>query len=81
MPTKTMKLRKRGNGLWVTIPAVIVREHSLKPGDEAQFTQTGEQEFELSRICGQCGAAEKILTFSRVMPPGSAFNREEANDQ
>jgi antitoxin component of MazEF toxin-antitoxin module len=74
-----MKLRKRGNGLWITIPAAIVRKRNLKPGDEAQFAQIGEQEFELGRVCSQCGAIEKILTFSRVMPPGSVFNREEAN--
>ncbi|MGD0293544.1 MAG: AbrB/MazE/SpoVT family DNA-binding domain-containing protein [Terracidiphilus sp.] len=81
MLTKTVKLRKRGNGLWITIPAAIVREHNLKPGDEAKFTQTGEHEFELSRLCSQCGAAEKIMTFSRVMPPGTALNRVDVNKQ
>ena len=66
MLTKTVKIRKRGNGLWITIPAAIVKARNLKPGDEAQFTQTGENEFELSRVCSQTGAIEKILTFSRV---------------
>jgi antitoxin component of MazEF toxin-antitoxin module len=81
MLTKIVKLRKRGNGFWITIPAAIVREKNLKPGDEAQFTQTGVYEFELSRICSQYGAIEKILTFSRVMPTGDAFNREDANER
>jgi antitoxin component of MazEF toxin-antitoxin module len=81
MLTKTVKLRKRGNGFWITAPAAIVREKNLKPGDEAKFTQTGEHEFELSRVCSQCGAVEKILTFSRVIPPGDAFNREDANER
>jgi antitoxin component of MazEF toxin-antitoxin module len=76
MLTKTVKLRRRGNGLWITIPAAIVREQYLKPGDEAQFTQTGEHEFELSRVCGQTGAVEKILTLSRVMPLESMSNPE-----
>jgi antitoxin component of MazEF toxin-antitoxin module len=80
MATKTVKLRKRGNGLWITIPAAIVRERNLKPGDEAQFTQTGEHEVELGRVCSQCGAVEKILTFSRVMPQGLVPNREEVNE-
>ncbi len=80
MATKTVKLRKRGNGLWITIPAAIVRERNLKPGDEAQFAQIGEQEFELGRVCSQFGAVEKILTFSRVMPPGLVTSQEEANE-
>jgi hypothetical protein len=81
MLTKTVKLRKRGNGFWITVPAAIVREKELKPGDGAQFTQTGEHEFELSRVCSQCGAIEKILTLSRVMLTGNAFNREGANER
>jgi antitoxin component of MazEF toxin-antitoxin module len=81
MLTKTMKLRKRGNGQWITIPAAIVRKRNLKPGDEAQFTQIGEHEFELRRVCSQTGAVEKILTLSRVVPPGPALNREDANEQ
>jgi antitoxin component of MazEF toxin-antitoxin module len=80
MLTKTAKLRRRGSGLWITIPAAIVREQNLKPGDEAQFTQTGEHEFELSRVCSQTGAIEKILTLSLVVPPDPAFNREDANE-
>jgi antitoxin component of MazEF toxin-antitoxin module len=76
MLTKTVKLRKRGSGLWITIPAAIVREHNLKPGNEARLTQTGEHEFELSRVCSQCGTVEKILTFSRVTPPGLAGNQD-----
>jgi antitoxin component of MazEF toxin-antitoxin module len=79
MLTKTVKLRRHGNGLWITIPAAIVRERNLKLGDEAQFTQTGEHEFELSRVCSQTGAVEKIMTLRRVMPPAHRLDREESN--
>jgi antitoxin component of MazEF toxin-antitoxin module len=65
-----VKLRRRGNGLWITIPAAIVREQNLKPGDDAEFAQTGEHEFELSRVCSQTGAVEKIMTLRPEMPPG-----------
>jgi antitoxin component of MazEF toxin-antitoxin module len=71
-----MKLRKRGNGQWLTIPAAIVRDRNLKSADEAQITQIGECEFELSRVCSQCGIVEKILTFSRTLPPDSMLNRK-----
>ena len=81
MLTKAVKLRRRGNGLWITIPAAIVRERNLKPGDEAQFTQIGEHEFELSRVCSQTGPVEKIMTLRRVMLPGDAFNRDGANER
>jgi antitoxin component of MazEF toxin-antitoxin module len=81
MLTKTAKLRKRGKGLWMTIPAAIERERNLKPGDEAQFTQVGEHEFVLSCVCSQTGAIERILTFSRVMPPRDGFNRNEVDER
>ena len=54
---------------------------NLKPGEDVQFTQTGEHEFELNRVCSQTGAIEKILTVSRVMPSDSVSNREEANER
>jgi antitoxin component of MazEF toxin-antitoxin module len=81
MLTKTVKLRKRGNSLWITIPAAFVREHDLKPGDEAQFTQIGEYEFELSRVSSQTGTVDtidKILTLSRVTLTEDASNLEDA---
>jgi antitoxin component of MazEF toxin-antitoxin module len=79
MLTKTVKLRKRGNSLWITIPAEIVRERKLQPGDEALFTQTGEHEFELSRVCSQTGEIKAILTLNRIPPLKVVSNREEAN--
>ena len=81
MPKNTLKLRKRGHGLWITIPAAIVRKRNLKPGDEAQFTQTGEYKFELSRVCSQTGNNEYIMTFSSVLPPVSVPDQEESNEQ
>jgi antitoxin component of MazEF toxin-antitoxin module len=68
MLIKAVKIGKRGSGLWFRIPAAIVRDLDLKPGDEAQFTQIGEHEFELIRVDSLSGAMEKILTLSRVMP-------------
>ncbi len=81
MLEKTLKLRKRGKGLWITIPAAIVRERNLKPGDEALFTQTGENEFELSCVRSHTGAIDKILTFSRVKPPDDEVTIDEANER
>jgi antitoxin component of MazEF toxin-antitoxin module len=67
--TKTAKIGKRGNGLWFRVPAVIVKQRNLKPGDEVLLTRIGEGEFKLSRVCSQCGAREKILTLRRILPP------------
>jgi antitoxin component of MazEF toxin-antitoxin module len=81
MATKIVKLRKRGNGLWITIPAAIVKERNLKPGDEAQITQTGEHEFELGRVCSQTGAIEKILTLSCFAPSNFVAYRNKINEE
>jgi len=81
MATKKLKLRKRGNGLWITIPAAIVKGLNLKPGDEAKFAQTGEREFELSRVCSQSGTIEKILTLSCVAPSDFVAYRNETNEE
>jgi antitoxin component of MazEF toxin-antitoxin module len=50
MTSNTVKLRKRGNGLWITIPAAIVKKMNLRLGEEVQLTAIWEDGFELTRI-------------------------------
>ena len=45
-----MKIGKRGNGLWVRIPAAIVRELHIKPGDGAEVVAIREHSFEVRRV-------------------------------
>ncbi len=45
-----MKVGKRGNALWVRIPAAIVRELNLKAGEEAEIVAVRERSFEVRRV-------------------------------
>jgi antitoxin component of MazEF toxin-antitoxin module len=45
-----MKVGKRGNGLWVRIPAAVVRELNLKVGEEAEIIAVREHSFEVRRV-------------------------------
>jgi antitoxin component of MazEF toxin-antitoxin module len=67
MLTKTVKIRKRGNGLWITIPAAIVKALDLKPGQNAEFTVTGEHEFVVSFASGDATVTEQQRIYCRVV--------------
>jgi antitoxin component of MazEF toxin-antitoxin module len=56
-----MKIGKRGNGLWVRIPAKIVRELNLQSGDEAELVAVREHSFEIRRVPNRQEPAEKIV--------------------
>jgi antitoxin component of MazEF toxin-antitoxin module len=45
-----MKIGRRGNSLWVRIPAAIVRELKISPGDEAELVAIREDSFEIRRV-------------------------------
>ncbi len=45
-----MKIGRRGNVLWVRIPAAIVREMKLKPGEAFEVIAVGEHSFEVRRV-------------------------------
>jgi antitoxin component of MazEF toxin-antitoxin module len=47
-----MKIGKRGNALWIRIPAVIVRELNLQVGEEAEVIAIREDSFEIRRVPG-----------------------------
>ena len=57
--TYKMKIGKRGNALWVRIPAAIVRELKIKPGDEFDIVAIRELSFEVRRVRSSGDAAEK----------------------
>lgn len=58
--TYRRKIGKRGNALWVRIPAVIVRELNLKVGDEAELVAVRENSFEVRCVCRDKAATEKV---------------------
>ncbi len=78
MFTKTVKVGRRGRGLWFRIPAAIARERNLRAGDEVQFTQIGANEFEVSRVCGVSESVERLFAIELILP--STLARQRAGD-
>jgi antitoxin component of MazEF toxin-antitoxin module len=86
-----MKIGKRGNGLSIRIPAAIVKELSLKPGEEMQITVTGEHQFEVRRMAEpeseedrmqrRLEAIEMIRSMRFALPADYVFNREEIHER
>jgi antitoxin MazE len=81
MRKQAMKIGKRGNGLAIRIPAAIVNELNLKPGDEMQITVTGEHQFEVIRDRRRLEALEMIRKMSVALPDNYLFNREEIHER
>jgi antitoxin component of MazEF toxin-antitoxin module len=52
MTTYTRKIGRRGSGLWIRIPAAIVRKMNLKVGDEAEIVKCESHGFELRCTTG-----------------------------
>ena len=63
-----MKIGKRGGGLLVRIPAAIVRELKMRPGDEAELVAIGERSFEIWRVPSRQVEVEKSPQSSRITP-------------
>ncbi len=56
-----MKIGMRGSGLSVRIPAAIVRELNLRPGDEAELASVGEHSFEIRRVPPLASAMQQAV--------------------
>ena len=65
-----MKIGKRGNGLWARIPAAIVRELEIGPGDEVEPVAVREHGFEVRRVPPRREGVQKTVPSSRQMPEG-----------
>lgn len=76
-----MRLAKWGNSLAVRIPAEVVDKLGLEPGENIQFTITGEGSFEVSRDRRRLAAIEQMRSMSFALPDDYALNREELNER
>lgn len=76
-----MRVAKWGNSLAVRLPIAVVEALELKEGDEIQITVAGPREFELRREQKRAEALERLRRFSRPLPLGFVFVREEANER
>jgi antitoxin component of MazEF toxin-antitoxin module len=65
-----MKIGKRGNGQWIRIPAAIVRELKIKPGDKAELVAVREDGFEIRLVPSQPELVEKTIKSIRRTPKG-----------
>jgi antitoxin component of MazEF toxin-antitoxin module len=59
MPTKTVKIGRRGNGLRIRIPAAIVRGLNLQVGEEMELVAVRDHSFELRRAPTPPSAAKR----------------------
>jgi antitoxin component of MazEF toxin-antitoxin module len=66
--TYTRKIGKRGNALWVRIPAAIVRELNLKVGDEAETVAMREFSFEVKQMSRGIGPNENVVRANPKTP-------------
>ena len=82
-----MKIGKSGVGLAIRIPAAIVKEMNLKPGDEMQIVATGGQRFEVCKMEEPVSEAEQAkkrleaLEYMRKLrfelPENYVFHRDQ----
>ena len=74
-----MQVSKWGNSLAVRLPAAVVDQLNLKPGDEIEIRAATSREFIVDRPMTREEAIEGIRKLARPLPPGFKFDREEAN--
>jgi len=74
-----MQVSKWGNSLAIRLPAAVVEELKLKPGDEISIRVAGADNFIVEREPTREEMIARIRKMGRPLPPGFKFNREEAN--
>ena len=74
-----MQVSKWGNSLAIRLPAAVVEELKLKPGDEINIRVAAPEDFVIERKPTREELIERIRQLSRPLPSGFKFDREEAN--
>jgi len=76
-----MKVSKWGNSLAIRIPAEVVDQLNLAPGDEIKIQVTGADRFQVKRDLRRREAIEAIKKLRVPLPPGYVFRRSEIYDE
>ncbi|MGD0730892.1 MAG: AbrB/MazE/SpoVT family DNA-binding domain-containing protein [Terracidiphilus sp.] len=76
-----MKFAKWGNSLALRVPADLVAELGISPGEEAQIKRTGKHSFEVTRDPRRQEAIEKLRSMRFELPDDYVFNREELHER
>lgn len=74
-----MRVAKWGNSLAVRLPAPLVDELGLKPGDEVEIRATTPRDLALARKPTREEAIEMLKKFKGRLPADFKFDRDEAN--
>lgn len=78
-----MQVAKWGNSLAVRLPAALVQELGLKPGDQVELVACRKTEggawLELGRKPSRQDLVERLRAFRGRWPAGQRFDREQAN--
>jgi antitoxin MazE len=76
-----MRIAKWGNSLAVRLPAAVVQALDLKDGDDIEIKVAKRRSFEVKKDRSREQALARLIKFSRPLPKGFVFDREEANER
>ncbi len=81
-----MQVAKWGNSLAVRLPAALVQELGLKPGDELELSPaasgtSGQLAMAVARKPTRKELVAGLRKFRGALPADYRFNREEANER
>lgn len=74
-----MQVSKWGNSLAIRLPAAVVEELKLKPGDEVNIRAESKGNFVVERKPTREELIARIRKMGSRLPPGFKFDRQEAN--
>ncbi|MDB5967816.1 MAG: AbrB family transcriptional regulator [Hydrocarboniphaga sp.] len=78
-----MQIAKWGNSLAVRLPASLIQELGLRPGDEVEVRPSrdaaGQVRLDVSRRPSPQEIIEPLRKFSGRLPENYRFDRDEAN--
>jgi antitoxin MazE len=76
-----MMIAKWGNSLAVRIPAALVAELNLKPGEKVRIIRSGDHGFVVERDRTREEALERLRKLRFTVPSDYVFNRDEIYDE
>jgi antitoxin MazE len=76
-----MKLAKWGNSLALRIPAEVVEQLKLSPGDEVEISVANDNQFQVSRDLRRRHAIEQLKKLRVQLPENYAFRRSDIYDE
>jgi antitoxin MazE len=76
-----MKLARCGNSIAFRVPAELFKRMNVKPDEEFQMEQAGDDSIEVVRDRSRKEAIEAMRRLDMPLPAGFKFNRDEIYDR